>query len=183
MISDPAVIEATSWRTAVLCAAVLLLCTLQIGATQCGKDEIPDEHREFLSLPIRERPKALAAYPPREQVDLYLSAMLAKHPPQSELADVVAASGRLVLPIITERIRRAKYDVDKVHLVYIVERMQQLGYVPIASDAQTMSVLQAEVSAITDGEWRAIAEESLGRITSGGPVGTATPPEADADRK
>jgi len=184
MTWDATATEAASWWPAMLRVAVLLLCTLQIGATQCGGDEVPAEHREFLNLPFRERPKALAAYPPKEQVDLYLSAMLAKHPPQLELADVVAASGPAMLPIIIERIRRAEHDFDKVNLIYVVERMQEGGFVPVASDAQTMAVLQAEVSAMKDSEWRAIAEESLGRITSAGaPVENATAPKPDLDQE
>ncbi|MGD9724703.1 MAG: hypothetical protein AB7U76_25995 [Pirellulales bacterium] len=163
--------------------AVLLLCTLQPGASQCGRNEIPAEHWEFLNLPFRERPKALAAYPPNEQVDLYLSAMLATHPPQLELANVVAASGPAVLPIIMERLRRAESNFDKVNLIYIVEKMQRLGYVAVTSDAQTMAILQAEVSTIKDSRWRAIAEESLEHMTAAVPVGKATAPEADSDRK
>ncbi|MGE0519099.1 MAG: hypothetical protein AB7P78_08830 [Candidatus Binatia bacterium] len=183
MTLDAAASEAASWWTVMLRVAVLLLCTVQLGATQCGRNEIPAEHWEFVNLPFRERPKALAAYPPKEQVDLYLSAMFATHPRQLELADVVAASGPAVLPIIIERIRRAERDFDKVNLIYVVERMQEGGYVPVTSDAQTMAVLQAEVSTIKDSEWRVIAEESLGRMTAAVPVGKATAPEPDSDRK
>ena len=165
----------SSWWPVVLRVAVLLVCALQIGATQCGRSEVPPGHREFLALPFSERPRALASYPLREQVDLYLSAMLVKHPPQLELADVLAASGSEVLPILIERIRGEEHDLDKVNLIYVVERMQELGYLPIASDAKIMAALRAEIASMKDGGWRTTAEESLERIVASSGEASGSP--------
>ncbi len=174
MICDDGGIDVSDRSTELWRLALLLLCAFQVGATQSRGDEYPSEHGEFLKQTRAVRKTSLASYPPREQVELYLSAMLVKHPPQLELADVVAASGPTVLPIIIDRIRREEHDFVKVDLLYVVVRMQELGYIPVSSDARTMAVLQAEVSAMKDDTWRGTAEGFLKRMISGGPVGKAT---------
>jgi hypothetical protein len=48
----------------------------------------PDKYDAFLALPRDERAAALAEYPPETQLDAYVWAMLVKHPPQVELAEI-----------------------------------------------------------------------------------------------
>lgn len=151
-------------RATWLMLAMLMLAFVLTGSN-CGRD-YPPEHRAFLDLPRDQRRTAIANYPPEEQVALYISAMLAKHPPHLELADAVAENGEVVLPILLRRIQEDEREVVQVDLLYVLARMQEMGRANVAADAETIAALRSVVASMQDPEWKARASELLAQIQS-----------------
>lgn len=145
---------------------VMLFFAPPLLASNCARD-YPPEHQAFLDLPRDQRRAAITNYPPEEQVALYISAMLAKHPPDLELADAVAASGEGVLPVLVRRIQEEKREVVQVDLLYVVLRVQEMGGANVGGDRQTIAALESAVASMKDQEWKQKASELLGRIRTG----------------
>jgi len=146
-------------------SALVMVAAACIGSP-CSR-EYPLEHEAFLELPRDQRKAALEQHPPEEQVDLYVSAMLVKHPPDLELADAVAANGTRVLPLLIERLQAEKREVVQVDLLYVLLRMQQMGEADVAGDAETMATLEGVVSAMKDPAWKREASDFVNRIRAG----------------
>jgi len=146
-------------------SAVVMVAAACIGSL-CSR-EYPREHEAFLELPRDQRRPVLQQHPPEEQVDLYVSAMLVKHPPDLELADVVAANGTRVLPVLIERLRAEKREVVQVDLLYVVLRMQEMGEANVAGDPEAMSTLEGVVSAMKDPALKREASGFVDRIRAG----------------
>jgi hypothetical protein len=113
---------------------------------------------------MAERRIAILQYPPEQQVELYLKAMLEKHPPDLGLADAVASNGSSIVPALTERLVSDDRDVAKMHLVDVFLRMKQLAYYPVATDAETMALLQQQVAAMKDPQWKEMSSDMLEQI-------------------
>jgi hypothetical protein len=135
--------------------------------TVLGCVDYPDGYGAFLDLPAGRRAAAISEYPPEQQVDLYLWDRRVKNPPAPGLADAVARSGDRVLPILVHRIATAKYERDRVDLLYVVLRMQVLTDVDVANDTEIMRALAVSVDAIEDPDWRRQADDILIGIQTG----------------
>jgi hypothetical protein len=120
--------------------------------------------KDFLRMPPRERDRAILQYPPERQVDLYLMVMLEQHPPDLGLADAVASNGSKVVPALTQRLVHEDYDLAKLHLIDVFLRMQELGHYPVASDGETMDLLEQQVAAMKDPQWKEMSGDMLERI-------------------
>lgn len=123
-----------------------------------------DASEEFLRQPMNERRTAILAYPPQEQVDLYLQAMLVKHPPDLALADAVASNGSKIVPALLQRLVEDKRDVVKMHIIDVFRRMQELSYYAVVGDAPTMTILEQQVESIKDPQWKEMSNNLLERI-------------------
>lgn len=142
---------------------ILIVLVVGLVGSSC-RPGYPPEYEEFLYLPYNERAAALAKYPPEEQVDRYVWAMLVRHPPQVELADVVAQNGAKVLPIVVRRIQEEESSATRVDLLLVVRRIQEMGEVDVAGDAETMTALEAAVSSMDDPNWKPQAMEILAQL-------------------
>lgn len=124
----------------------------------------PEASESFLRKPMAERRTAILQYPPEQQVELYLRAMLEKHPPDLALADAVANNGAKIVPALIRRLIREDRDVAKMHLIDVFLRMQELGYYPVASDAKTLDLLAQQVATMKDPQWKSTSSDMLDRI-------------------
>lgn len=136
---------------------------LAVVASGCRAAEREAE-KDFLQMPMPERRTAILLYPPEQQVHLYLQAMLVKHPPDLGLADAVASSGSKIVPALSKRLAQDDRDIAKLHLIDVFLRMQDLGYYPVASDSETMTLLEQQVAAMKDPQWKEMSSEMLERI-------------------
>jgi len=142
---------------------ILMVFVVGLLGSSC-RSSYPPAYEEFLNLPRDQRVDALSKYPPEEQVDRYVWAMLVRHPPQIELADVVAKNGARVLPIVIRRIQEEEAAATQVDLLLVVRRIQEMGEVDVAGDAETMAALEAAVSSMDDPDWKPQAVEILEKL-------------------
>ena len=119
---------------------------------------------QFLRKPMVERRTAILEYPPEQQVELYLRAMLAQHPPDLALADAVASNGERIVRALTRHLVEEDRDIAKMHLIDVFSRMQELDYYAVASDGETMDLLDRQVAAMKDPQWKGMASDMLERI-------------------
>lgn len=140
--------------------ASLLLASVAPG---CQATEREAE-RDFLQMPMTERRTAILLYPPEQQIHLFLQAMLVKHPPDLALANAVASNGSKIVPALAKRLARDDRDIAKLHLIDVFLRMQELSYYAVASDDKTMNLLEQQVAAMKDPQWREMSSDMLERI-------------------
>lgn len=133
----------------------------------CFGTAITSENRQFLDLPIKERRESIGQYPLDKQVDLYLLAVLTKHPPDLGLADAVAKNGLKIVPFLTKRLVEEKREIAKMYLIDVFYRMQSLGFYAVASDKKTMALLDEQLSNITDPQWKRLSSELITKIRTG----------------
>ena len=144
-----------SIRLFALASAVLLGCL---------PAESSDDVRSFLAKTIPEQRASIAMYPADKQIDLYLAAMHAQHPPDLGLADHVAASGAVLVPVLIRHLSIEESDLSKLLLVDVLYRMQMLGYYSVRTDPATMAALEVHVAKMKDPQWKAMAEERVEAI-------------------
>lgn len=145
-----------------LCWWISILCLLV--STGCQGLEFPDETEQFLSKSIVEQRSEILEFPLVQQVDLYLAATLRQHPPDMELANVVASNGADIVPHIKGRLSEEKRDIADLFLIDIFVRMQRHDYYAVAEDRQTMQLLKEQVAAMQDVQWKMMATEMLEEI-------------------
>lgn len=150
----------TRWHAWVVIGCVLL-------GSSCNGIARPEEHKRFLQLSMAEQRTSILQYPLAQQVELYVVAMLAEHPPDLALADVVASNGSKIIPALTQRLTQEESDIAKMHLVDVFWRMQDLGYYPVVSDDKTMDFLDQQVAAMKDPQWKDMSSDFLERIRQG----------------
>ncbi|MBA3570086.1 MAG: hypothetical protein H0W28_12270 [Pyrinomonadaceae bacterium] len=119
---------------------------------------------KFLMRPTNDQRKAILQYSPRRQVDLYLWALLAEHPPDLGLADSVASNGAKIVPALKQRLIEGDDDMDAMHLIDVFVRMHELGSYPIASDRKTMRLLEKQVGLMNDAVWKRLSAQMLDDI-------------------
>ena len=88
---------------------------------------VPAGFEEFSGATRSERPNLLRKQTPEQQINLYSETMLRIHPPDIELADVVAELGGLGAVLVKERMMASDSDVEKADLSLVLVRMQKLG--------------------------------------------------------
>jgi hypothetical protein len=115
-----------------------------------------------------ERRVAIRQYPLEQQVDLYLNAMFAKHPPDLGLASVIASNGRAIVPVLVDRLVHEDSDVAKTYLMEVFLHMQQYGHYAVAADLEVMGVLEHELEGMKDRRWARQANITIRRIRESG---------------
>jgi hypothetical protein len=126
------------------------------------------DEEAFLRLTIAEQRTAIVQHSPEQQIELYLSAMLAEHPPDVALADTLARQGADLAPFLIQRLGEEEREIAKMHLIDVFLRMQQLGVHSVGSDMETMAVLEREAAAMQDPQWKDMSQELLESIRANG---------------
>lgn len=127
----------------------------------CVSDGMSEATEQFLRQPMDVRRTLILEYPPKQQVDLYLWAMMAKHPPDLALADAVATNGAKIVSFLRQRLIEEGGEIEKVHLIDVYRRMQGLGYYSVASDEKTMRLLEKEVRLMKDPLWKRMSSQMV----------------------
>lgn len=135
---------------------------LSTGVSSCGASG--NQSEDFLRKPMIERRTAILKYAPEDQVELFLNAMLVKHPPDLALADAIASNGQKIVPHLLLRLAEENRDVAKMHIIDVFRRMQELGYYSVVDDAQTMKTLEEQAMGVRDTHWRKISINMVARI-------------------
>ncbi len=117
----------------VVCAWLLAACT----------DGRSPECKSFLALSTTERQIESRKYSPDKQIDLYLCAMK-QEPPDLELANQLSDRGEEAIPLLRERLKDAKSEVDQHDLIYVFELMSRKGHL------RGKTQLVAEISDVVD---------------------------------
>lgn len=141
---------------------VSILCLLV--STGCQGLEPPDSAEQFLSKSIAEQRSEILEFPLAQQVDLYLAATLRQHPPDMELANVVASNGADIVPNLKGRLSEEKQDIADLFLIDIFVRMQRHDHYAVVEDREVMQLLREQVAAMQDAQWKKMATEMLEEI-------------------
>lgn len=145
---------------------LLAVATIACLAVDCRGDTLTPQEETFLQGSRAERRENIRSFLPDEQVDLYLAAMLKRHPPDLALADEVARGGEAVIEPLKQRLATDPSDVVTVYLLYVFARMQELSYYPVASDSGLLVFLEGKVDDIKDAGWRAKGRDFVLRAQS-----------------
>jgi hypothetical protein len=134
-----------------LCLSMLLVsCSLCLG---CRWQH--SECQEFLDMPTQQQQSEFATYSLEKQLDVYLCAMKV-HPPYSSLANDIAERGDSAVPLIIEKMKTVKSDMDQFNLIYLLEVMSGRGTLRGRKD------VVAEISQVIDGmKFDIVRERSL----------------------
>lgn len=140
-----------------------MLLTIPLACTPEEQDPVIEA---FLQKTLTEQASAIRDYPLEKQVELYLAAMMRKHPSDPALASVVAENGAAIVPILSRRLseHEGDGDIEKTRLVDVFVRMQRLGTYDVASDKKLMKVLEQQVAGIEGKFWKELSDEFLQRI-------------------
>ena len=130
----------------------------------CTVGEHEEVIEKFLAQTLEERRSSILQYPLEMQVELYVNAMMRKHPPDLGLAIVVAGNGAKIIPTLIQRLSREKSEIVKLDLIAVFERMQQFGTYDVASDQRTMAFLNQQVAEMEASYWKERASAKLKHI-------------------
>jgi hypothetical protein len=153
-------------RSRTRAAARVAITTLLVATTSCFAQTLSDpcSWETFKELPHREKTTSLQACGAEEQVDLYLKWSFSTRPPNTDLAESVALSGKKVLEAIVARVERdGSFDENgvKPELIHLLFLMQVRGHYAAADDVEVMRRLARAVERIADDVFREFATSEL----------------------
>ncbi len=126
-------------------ASIMLAC-----CTLLACDPVEPQCEEFLRQHIPQRRSHFEKHSLYEQVDLYVCAILHTHPMDGWLAVSLASKGKIVVPLLLERMELERQDVVKVELIFVFVMMQEGAYYDVNADDATMRVLERVVSLLSE---------------------------------
>lgn len=147
---------------------LVALIILAIPLSACTGGEHEEAIETFLSKTLPERRLAILEYPLDLQVELYVAAMMRKHPPDLGLANSVARNGEKIVPFLVQRLKTETFDISKMELIDVFERMQNSGTYDVASDAKLMHFLEQQVLTIEHASSKKRSSDLLKRIRAHG---------------
>lgn len=148
-----------NWWTSVALIYVLV-------GSGCLGEGMSEATEKFLRQPMDEQRRAILRYPPKQQVDLYIWAMMAEHPPDLALVDIVASNGAKIVPFLKQRLVEEHGEIEKMHLIDVFGRMQEIEYYLVASDGKLMSLLEQQIDLMEDPLWKGMSSDVLDGIKS-----------------
>lgn len=127
------------------CTRIALACCIFTGAFACRTtgEELTED---FLRRSTEERRVVIRQYPVEVQVDLFLEAMRRTHPSDSALRESLATNGAKIVPALINHLVSMDSDLAKMDLIGVFFNMQFNDYYDVASDAETMRVLDEQVA-------------------------------------
>jgi hypothetical protein len=118
----------------VVAVAALLLMSCQ--------SSIPAQYKDFFEKPRSERLEAYKRYSLTEQYDLMQLGNTVVHPPMIELVYSFADNGRIVVPILKERLSEADDDTEIRDIAHVALLLDEKGLYDSSNDAALMDGLQ-----------------------------------------
>jgi len=141
---------------------------LMIAFSACTRGEHDEVVETFLKKTLPERRLAILEHPLELQVELYVTALMRKHPPDLGLAGSVASNGEKIVPFLVQRLKTETFDITKMELIDVFERMQNLGTYDVASDAKLMHFLDQQVLTIEHASSKKHASDLLKQMRTQG---------------
>ena len=138
---------------------VVLVVSVWLLST-CATRHSP-ECEAFLALSPTQRQIESRTYPANKQIDMYLCAMK-QEPPDLELADQISDRGEGAIPLLRERLKTAKSEVDQHDLIYVFEVMSRKGY--LRGQTQVVAEISQVVDAMKIAPVKEDTRESLKKI-------------------
>ncbi|HEV6968002.1 hypothetical protein [Roseateles sp.] len=98
-------------------------------AAGCNADDKLIAYQKLRALPDAELEQKFIDLPPKEQVDLYTTAISQVRPADTRLAPVLAKQGTKVLPALVEKLEAADKGVPPQPLVLVIYMMANAYHV------------------------------------------------------
>jgi len=162
-------------RLAAVGVLLLVVCAaLSAGADRLGKGDT--DYATFLRLSYPERKSQIAQLPLEEQVAAYLKMIVERHPPDLELAAILAPGGRPLVNVVRKWIDSERTDeVDRSFLIFLLLEVQTSGYDDLHADEGLISQLERVVGEMKTQSVRASSSRFLDLIKSPPSKGGQTP--------
>lgn len=103
------------------------------------------EYERFFALPLAQQHERFAELPLSRQLDIYLHAVLKRHPPDLSFAYDIASGGETVLPFLAERLRDEENEGAQQSIIYVFEVLTREGY-DLRSDSRLIELVRQKVS-------------------------------------
>lgn len=125
---------------------------------------VPARYQEFFELPLAEQHVRLTALPIEEQVEIYLYAVTARHPPDLGFAVDVAKSGAVAVPVLLRRLENTHEEGAQQKLLYVFEWMAKLRSYDVRADATALEILRRTVTNMRNPLYRERSEASIAAV-------------------
>jgi hypothetical protein len=102
---------------AIVCCFILVpVC---IGCCKRGSNDI----QRYFEQPYPQQRENFQKHTLEEQYEIYMYAVIVRHPPNLEYADLIATNGDRLFPFIIDKIKMENSDIRLFYQVYIIERV------------------------------------------------------------
>jgi hypothetical protein len=149
----------------------VFMFVLLITSMTAGADEVlpltEKSIRSFFANQQRStRIEAFRAYPPRQQVQIFLFGNQVIHPPAKFLADCFALGGKDAVAAVRAKLEVAGSDLDTRDLSKLLLAIQESGTYNVRQDGPLLRQLALRISVMREDGWKDTAEQFFDRIVS-----------------
>lgn len=147
-----------------LCLA--LLC-FSLIACAGSKTMVACEFNNFVELDEKARRMVIIQCRPEQQIDLYLAWSSYTIPSNTDYADVIASTGKSLLPALLTRLEKSDHlsdEIKKPELLMVLDIMQRASYYSVAKDKNLMARVDKAVDKIPEESIRSWALDIVSKI-------------------
>ena len=116
-------------------------------------ERIPSEYQDFFNLGIGEQEKSIHNYPLDHQIDLMILGFEYLIPPSHFLAREVAKNGKIIIPLLMQRLRTIDSEHAKNAVLYALLEID-LRHYEWRKDPEYITLLKEEAAAMQNSSWR-----------------------------
>lgn len=130
--------------------AFILLCLPVSDKSKAEGDTLVMEYAKFRLLPYSERRQLIRRLPPTAQLTAYLDMLDESEPPDLELAEIIAPSGRALVEAVRDRLELGESDLRILDMAHLLFMINKLGHAVVRDEGDVLEVLEHRISCIRD---------------------------------
>jgi hypothetical protein len=147
----------------VLTFFAILMCFCKPEETEMSK-----EIKEFFELPLRERHEKITQFDFEMQYEIYMYAMIKRHPPDLMFSYDIASQGERIVPFLTEKLRQTDDESVQEKIIFIFRDMTWGHGVDLRNNEELIDLINEVVSSMTDDYYyKGLSERYLREIMAG----------------
>jgi hypothetical protein len=163
----------------IICLGILLSAALM--ATSCigtiqniAKPAKFKQYKDFFDLPLDKQYKKFESYPIEKQFDVYILAMMKKHPHDMNFAIYMARKGKDAVPFLVNKLRQENYsgygsraatrENIKEKTIFLLRLMSRQNYYAVKNDEDAIKAIRSEIEKMQDPLHRRLSNEYLWEI-------------------
>jgi hypothetical protein len=163
----------------IICLGILLsaalLATSCIGTIQnIAKHAKFRQHKEFFDLSREKQHAKFKTYPIEKQFDIYIMAMTAIQPRDTDFAIYIARKGHGAVPFLVEKLRQKKYpgfrdnastrEDIKEKTIFLFRMMSRYNYYAVKNDEAAIKAIRGGIENMRIPHYRRLSNEYLWEI-------------------
>jgi hypothetical protein len=109
---------------------LVLICWFRLA----GRNQIPEEYKRFLELPLSQRHEVFRSYPIEKQLAVYHYAIRNQMPFDYGYAYDIAEGGKKIIPIVLDKLKIEKDEDKQKDIIRIFHALAVKGYLSNRED-------------------------------------------------